>query len=318
MRIGYCLASEEFVPERLIEQARRAESAGFAGLWITDHFHPWNDAQGQSSFVWTVLGAIARETDSIPITTAVTCPIMRIHPAIVAQAAATCTVLLNGRFTLGVGTGEALNEHITGQPWPRAEIRLEMLREAVEIIRLLWQPGPHSYKGEHFRLENARIYTLPTTPPPIFVSGLGPKATRLAGAVGDGYCLTTPDAGLISLFRSAGGTGKPVQAGVKVCFADDERSARQTARTLWPNVALPGELGQVLPTPAHCEQVCRLVSETMVAKIVPCGPDIEAHLRLFEEYQAAGVDELYVHQIGGDDEGFFREYAEHVIPYFHH
>ncbi|MGH2882739.1 MAG: TIGR03557 family F420-dependent LLM class oxidoreductase, partial [Solirubrobacteraceae bacterium] len=170
MKIGYFLSSEEWGPRELVAQAVKAQEAGFEGLWISDHFHPWNDEQGHSPFVWSTIGAIANATE-MKVTTAVTCPTVRIHPAIVAQAAATSAILLDGRFCLGVGSGEALNEHIFGDPWPAADERLEMLEEAVEVIRLLWGGGVHDHRGRHYRLEHCRVYDLPERQPPIVVSG---------------------------------------------------------------------------------------------------------------------------------------------------
>src|SRR3954447_14506879 len=269
MRIGYFLSSEEFPPQALVDQARRAEQAGFCGLWISDHYHPWNEQQGQSPFVWTTIGAVAEATQQIPITTAVTCPTVRLHPAIIAQAAATCAVLLEGRFALGVGSGEALNEHILGDRWPPVAVRLEMLEEAVEVIRLLWRGGTRSHRGRHYLVENARVYTLPDEPPPILISGFGPKSTALAGRIGDGYCLTMPDRDLVRLFRDAGGGSKVVQGGMKVCYGPDEATARATAHRLWPTEQVPGELAQVLPTPAHFEQASELVTEEMIAEAIP-------------------------------------------------
>jgi G6PDH family F420-dependent oxidoreductase len=316
VRIGYFLATEEFTPAELLAQARAAERAGFQGLWISDHYNPWNAEQGQSPFVWTVLGALAEATSDLRVTTAVTCPTVRIHPAIVAQAAATTAVMLDGRFLFGVGSGEALNEHIFGDPWPTADLRLEMLEEAIELIRRLWSGETISHEGRHYHVEHARLYTLPEAPPPILVSGFGPKAAELAGRVGDGYCITMPDAELISRFRDAGGGDGLIQAGVKVCYATDEGEARKTVRRLWPNEALPGELAQVLPTPSHFEQATELVTEEMLADAVPCGPDLERHLRTIQEYADAGVDELYVHQIGGGHDRFFDVYAREVLPRF--
>ena len=314
MRIGYFLSSEEHGPQALVDQARRAEAAGFHALWISDHYHPWTDEQGHSPFVWSTIGALS-QASRLPIATAVTGPTVRIHPAIVAQAAATSAVLLEGRFALGVGSGEALNEHILGDAWPDADVRLEMLEEAVEVLRLLWSGGQRDHRGRHYTVQNARIYDLPDEPPPIIVSGFGPKSVRLAARIGDGYMTTMPDAELIDLYRSEGGRG-PVQAGTKVCFGADEAQARRTAHRLWPNEALPGELAQVLPTPAHYEQACSLVTEDMVAEAVPCGPDLERHLAALQEYADAGVDELYVQQIGPDQDAFFGEWAREVLPRF--
>jgi G6PDH family F420-dependent oxidoreductase len=312
MRIGYFLSSEEFSPRELLEQARRAEAAGFHALWISDHYHPWNDEQGHSGFVWSTIGALAEAT-SLPVTTGVTCPTVRIHPAIIAQAAATCQILHQGRFNLGVGTGEALNEHILGDRWPEADVRLEMLEEAVEVIRALWQGGQHSHRGTHYTVENARIYDLPDQPPPILVSGFGPKAIKVAARIGDGFATTSPDADAIGLYRSEGGKG-PVHAGTKVCFMDDEEQARKTAHRLWPNEALPGELAQVLPTPAHFEQACELVQPDQL--VTPVGPDLDQHIQSLRQYADAGVDELFVQQIGPEQAKFFDEWAPAVLPEF--
>src|SRR3954447_18939029 len=312
MQIGYFLASEEYSPRDLIDQAKRAEQAGFHALWISDHFHPWNDEQGHSGFVWSTIGALAQAV-SIPVTTGVTCPTVRIHPAVIAQAAATSGVLHGGRFNLGVGSGEALNEHIFGDHWPEADIRLEMLEEAVEVIRLLWEGGQQSHYGLHYAVENARIYDLPDEPPPILVSGFGPKAIKLAARIGDGFCTTSPDKDSIGLYRSEGGTG-PVHAGTKVCFMDDEAEARKTAHRLWPNEGLPGELAQVLPTPSHFEQACSLVEPEMLS--TPVGPDLDAHAESLQAYADAGVDELFVQQIGPEQDAFFERWAPAILPRF--
>jgi G6PDH family F420-dependent oxidoreductase len=316
VRIGYFLATEEFTPAELLAQAHAAEQAGFHGLWISDHYHPWNDEQGQSPFVWTVLGALAEATTDVRMTTAVTCPTVRIHPAVLAQAAATTAVMLRGRFLFGVGSGEALNEHIFGDPWPIADVRLEMLEEAIALIRRLWTGETVNHDGRHYRVEHAQLYTLPEAPPPILVSGFGPKSAELAGRVGDGYCITMPDAELISRFRRAGGGDKLVQAGLKVCYASDQETALKAVRRLWPNEGLPGELAQVLPMPEHFEQASELVTEDMLADAVPCGPDLERHLQAIQDYADAGVDELYVHQIGGGHDRFFDVYAREILPRF--
>jgi G6PDH family F420-dependent oxidoreductase len=315
MKIGYFLSSEEFGPRELVAQARQAEEAGFHALWISDHFHPWIGAQGQSPFVWGVIGALAEAT-RLPVTTGVTCPTVRIHPAIIAHAAATAAVQHEGRFALGVGSGEALNEHIFGDPWPKAHVRLEMLEEAVEVMRALWTGEVVNHRGEHYRVEHARLYTIPETPPPVIMSGFGPKSVRLAGRIGDGYATTMPDADLIGRFRSSGGEGKPVQAGTKVCFGADEDEAVRTVHRLWPNEVLPGELAQVLPDPEHFEQAAELVTEDMIRESVPCGPDLDRHVEALQEYADAGVDELFVQQIGSGHEEFFAAYAREVLPRF--
>jgi G6PDH family F420-dependent oxidoreductase len=310
---GYFLSCEEFTPAQLLEQAKLAERAGFEALWISDHYHPWNDEQGQSAFVWSMIGALSQVT-SLPISTAVTCPTIRIHPAVLAQATATAGVLLDGRFVLGVGSGEALNEHIFGDAWPSADERLEMLEEAVEVLRLLHSGGVKDHRGKHYTVQNARIYTLPERPVPIYVSGFGPKSASLAGRIGDGFCCTTPDAELVGTFRDSGGGRKPVQGGFKVCWGPDEQAAVETAHRLWANEQLPGELAQVLPTPAHFEQASQLVTPDMIAQSVVCGPDADRHAQNVRQFVEAGYDEVYVQQIGPDQEGFFRFWSEEVQP----
>src|SRR3954466_13744273 len=312
MKIGCFLSSEECAPLELVARAKRAEAAGFHALWISDHYHPWIDEQGHSPFVWSVIGAIAATT-GLPVTTGVTCPTLRIHPAVVAHAAATSAVMLEGRFNLGVGSGEALNEHILGEHWPEADVRLEMLEEAVEVMRTLWQGGQRSHRGRHYTVENARVYDLPEEPVKVLVSGFGPKAIQLAARIGDGFVTMSPDKDGIELYRSEGGGG-PIMAGTKVCYMASEDQARETAYELWPNEALPGELAQILPTPSHFEQACELVKPDSL--VTPVGPDLSRHVESLKAYEEAGVDELFVEQIGTDHEPFFREWAPAVLAEF--
>jgi G6PDH family F420-dependent oxidoreductase len=316
MRIGYFLSCEEFGPLELVEQARMAQRAGIDRVWISDHYHPWNDRQGQSPFVWSVIGALATATPGLHATTAVTCPTVRIHPAVLAQAAATSAVMLEGRFSFGVGSGEALNEHILGTHWPEADVRLEMLEEAIEVMRGLWGGGQFSHRGRHYTVENARIYTLPDDPPPVLVSGFGPKSVDLAGRIGDGYVTTMPDADLLARFRSAGGEGKLSQGGTKVCWGPDEAECVKTVHRLWPNEGLSGELAQVLPTPAHFDQATELVTAELTAESVSCGPDTERIVATFQEFADAGYDELYVAQIGPRQSEFFEVLERDVLPHF--
>jgi G6PDH family F420-dependent oxidoreductase len=310
---GYFLSSEEHGPRELVRQAKLAERAGFESLWISDHYHPWLDEQGQSPFVWSVIGAVAEAT-SLPITTAVTCPLVRIHPAIIAQAAATSAALTGGRFRLGVGTGEALNEHITDARWPPASERLEMLEEAVEVMRRLWTGELVTHRGAHYQVNTARLYTLPDRPPPVYISGFGEKSIELAGRIGDGYICTAPSADMVEKFHSSGGQGKPVQGAVKVCYAEDAAQARKTVHRLWPTQGIKGEASQLLPLPRHFEQLAEMVSEEDAVAASPCGPDPEAHIKAIKEYVDAGFDEVYISQIGKEQEGFFDFYAERVLP----
>ncbi len=309
---GYFLSCEEYGPLDLVEQAVLAEQAGFEALWISDHYHPWNDQQGESPFVWSVIGAVANAT-SLPITTAVTCPTVRIHPAVIAQAAATSQLLTSGRFRLGVGTGENLNEHILGDRWPPADVRLEMLEEAVEVMRQLWTGEQVTHHGRHYTVENARIYSLPEEPPPVLVSGFGPKAVSLAARIGDGYVGTSPEAGLLEQYRSEGGTG-PTQGGLKICWGPDRDECVRTAHRLWGTSGIPGEASQELPMPAHFEQAAELVTEDMTAEKLSCGPDVEAHVQSLAEYRDAGYEEVYVAQIGGAGKDFFRFAEEELLP----
>jgi G6PDH family F420-dependent oxidoreductase len=314
LQIGYKLCSEEHRPQELVEFARQAEEIGFSFAMISDHFHPWIDRQGQSSFVWSVIGGIAQATKRMKIGTAVTCPTMRIHPAIIAQAAATAAAMLPERFMLGVGSGENLNEHIFAEHFPEADIRLEMLEEAVELIRLLWQGDKQSHYGCYYTVENARIYTLPESLPPVFIAAAGSKAAELAGRIGDGLISTSPDKEVQQQFQSAGGDGKPCYAEMTVCWAEDDKKARRTAFECWPNVAIKGELTQILPVPAHFEQAAKMLTEEDISEEIVCGPDVDAYLEDLREYQEAGFTNIFIHQIGPDQAGFFRFCERELLP----
>jgi G6PDH family F420-dependent oxidoreductase len=313
MRIGYFLSSEEYTPAQLLEQAHAAEKAGFEALWISDHYHPWVDAQGQSPFVWSMIGALS-QVCRLPVTTAVTCPTVRIHPAVVAQAAATSAVLHEGRFQLGIGSGEALNEHILGDAWPEAAVRLEMLEEAVTVMRELWKGDDVSHRGRHYTVQNARIYTLPDSPPNVYVSGFGPKAIDLAARIGDGFVSTAPDGDAVKRFRDNGGGDKPCQAGFKAAFAATADEGARIAYEKWPNAGVPGELSQVLPTPRHFEQASELVTVEKAAEAFVCGNDPAAHLDMIDKYAQAGFDEIYVANTGPHYQGLFDLYANSVLP----
>lgn len=310
--VGLFISAEEHGGRALVEQAKMGEQAGFRDLLISDHYHPWNEAQGQAPFVWAVTGAIAATT-GLRITTGVTCPTVRTHPAVIAQAAATMGEMSAGRFRLGVGSGEALNEHILGDRWPETDVRLEMLEEAIEIMRLLWQGQQASHRGRHYTVENARIYTLPERPVEVIVSGFGPKATALAGRIADGYITTQPAADFLEQYRKCGGKG-PTLGALKACYGPDEAQAKKLAHRLWANEQLPGELAQVLPTPAHFEQASELVTEDMVAETVPCGPDPERHVASISQYLEAGFDEIYVNQIGPDLAGYLKFFNDEIRP----
>jgi G6PDH family F420-dependent oxidoreductase len=310
--IGYFLSSEEHGPRELVRQAQLASNAGIGGVMISDHFHPWLDEQGESPFVWAVIGAIAATTP-LAVTTAVTCPTMRLHPAIVAQAAATASLLLEGRFELGVGTGENLNEHIFGDRWPTADERLEMLEEAVEVMRALWSGGVVTRRGRHYRVEDARLHSLPSEPPAVLVSGFGEHSTDLAASIGDGYINTKPDKELVDRYRRGGGVGL-ASATLKVCWGADREAAVALAHRLWRSSGVPGELSQDLRTTAHFRQAAQLVTLESTGESTPCGPDPAPMVAAVQGYIDAGFDRIYLNQIGPDQEGFFRFFRQELAP----
>ena len=306
MEIGYAFSSEEHPPQALVQHARLAEEAGFTFGLISDHYHPWISKQGHSPFVWSVIGGIAQVTEEFRLGTGVTCPTIRIHPAILAQAAATCAAMMPGRFFLGVGTGENLNEHILADRWPLPDERLELLEEAIDVIRLLWEGGEQTHRGAHYTVDHARIYTLPDEPPPIYVAAAAPVAAELAGSKGDGLISTSPDADVVARFRDAGGGDKPRIGMLHVCWGENEQDARRRAHELWPNVALKGPLGQDLATPRDFEAAVGMVDADDVAELVPAGPDPEPVLEQIKAFDDAGFDHVYIHQIGPEQEGFLR------------
>lgn len=314
MQYGYALSSEEHSPTNLVRFAQRAEEVGFDFALISDHYHPWVDRQGHSAFVWCAIGGIAQATSQLRLGTGVTCPIMRIHPAIIAQAAATAASMMPGRFFLGLGAGENLNEHIFGQHWPEGAIRLEMLDEAIQVIRLLWEGGEQSYRGRYYTVEQARIYTLPDEPPPIMMAAGGEKSAALAGRSCDGLIGVSPEAELIQQFAAAGGRRKPRYGQVTVCFAGSEADARKIAHEWWPTSALKGNLSWEIKTPSLFEKAVETVREDDVADSIVCGPDAERHLEKIRKFEEAGYDHVYIHQVGPDQEGFFRFYKEQILP----
>jgi coenzyme F420-dependent glucose-6-phosphate dehydrogenase len=312
--VGYTLSSEEFGARDLVRQAARAEQVGFEFAVISDHFHPWVDRQGNSPFVWGVLGAISEATEKLELATGVTCPTTRIHPAIVAQAAATAASQLRGRFSLGVGSGENLNEHILGDRWPPVAERQERLAEAIEVIRLLWRGELTTHRGQYYTVENARLYSLPDEPPPILVAVAGMRSAELAAEAGDGMVGTAPVPETIERFRDGAGKDKPAYGQIHVCWAESEEEARQTALEWWPNGAVSGSHFLELPLPMHFEEAAELVGEEEIAEKIVCGPDPERHLKAVEEFAEAGYDHIYLHQVGPDQEGFFAFFERELLP----
>jgi coenzyme F420-dependent glucose-6-phosphate dehydrogenase len=320
LELGYWLSSEERSPAQLVADAAAAEAAGFGAAMISDHFHPWVRSQGQSPFVWGVLGGIAEATRHLRVGTGVVAPVLRIHPAVVAHAAATAAVMLPGRFFLGLGSGERLNEHVTGGRWPGAIERRAMLEEAVGVIRALFEGTNVNHRGEHFRVENARLFTRPEVAPPVYLAAGGPRSAELAGRVADGMIGVVPEHRTVEAFEAAGGRGKPRLGQVHVCWAEDEAEARRTAARYWPQAALAGAALSDLARPEDFEQALSALSEEAVedavAEAVVCGPDPDRHVAAIARFAAAGFTEVYVHQVGPDQEGFLAFFEKQVRPRF--
>jgi G6PDH family F420-dependent oxidoreductase len=310
---GYTLSSEEHAPERVVDLAVEAESRGFSFASISDHYHPWISEQGHSGFVWSVLGAIAARTSTLEVGVGVTCPIIRIHPAVIAQAAATTARLFGGRFVFGVGTGEALNEHILGDRWPPADVRLEMLEEAIALIRQLWTGESVTHRGRHYTVENARVFDRPDGSIPVLVSAFGEQSAQLAARCGDGLWTTGASPEVLETFERNGGSG-PRWSQVSLCWAADRDDAVETVHRVWPTAMVPGQLSQDLPTVAHFETAVSIVTPEMIADAMPCGPDPEPVLEKARAAIDTGIDHVYFHQVGPDQEGFFRFWEKELAP----
>jgi G6PDH family F420-dependent oxidoreductase len=311
MQIGYKLATERFSPKELIRQAVLAEQAGFDFVEMSDHYHPWVEAQGHSAFTWSLLAVIAAKTDQIGLATGVTCPSMRYHPAIIAQAAATTALLSDGRFTLGVGAGERLNEHVTGGGFPARRVRHERFREALEIIRLLWQGGYRSYDGRYLQLEDARVFDLPEELPLIAVAASGPESARIAAELGDGLFAVDPDGDLVGSWRGLGGHG-PAYGEMPLAWARDEESAVRTALEK-NSFSLSGwKVTSELPNPVNFEAVSATVTPDQIREAFACGPDPKRHLDVATQYAEAGFDHLVAMNVGPDPDGFMDFFAREL------
>jgi G6PDH family F420-dependent oxidoreductase len=310
---GLTLSSEEHSPAKLIEISVAAEDAGFDFVSISDHYHPWIGEQGHSPFVWSLLGALSQATTDLEVGVGVTCPTVRIHPAVNAQAAATAACLLEGRFTWGVGSGEALNEHILGDRWPPADVRLEMLEEAIEIARGLWAGESFTHRGKHYMVEDARVFDLPNELPPIVVSAFGDKAVEVAARAGDGLWVTGMPAETIDKYHAEGGEG-PIWTQLSLCWDPDKDEAVDRAHRLWPNTALTGQLNQDLRTVEDFEHAVEMVDRDDMEKALPCGPDAGPILESIEEAAKLGIDHIYLHQVGDPTEGFIEFWKDQIKP----
>jgi coenzyme F420-dependent glucose-6-phosphate dehydrogenase len=312
--LGYALSSEEHSPAELVRNARAAEEAGFGFGLISDHIHPWVDAQGHSAFVWAVIGGIAQATSKFRVGTGVTCPLIRIHPAIVAHAAATCACLMPGRFFLGIGTGENLNEHVLGAKWPAPDERLEMLEEAVEVMRLLWQGDYQTHRGKHYTVENLRIFDLPEEPIELAIAAMQPQAAELAGRVGDSLVNVAPKEEIVKKFEEGGGRGKPKYGQVTVCYADSKEKAKKTAFEIWPNALVEGSASQELPLPSDFEELTEDREADELDDKLVLGNDVDEYVEEIEKYDQAGYTHVYIHQIGRDQESFLEFARSELLP----
>jgi G6PDH family F420-dependent oxidoreductase len=304
MQIGFKLMAEAYPPHELVRQAKAAEAAGFDFVEISDHYHPWLYSQQHSPFAWSVLAAIAAQTERIELATGVTCPTMRYHPAIIAQAAATTQILADGRFVLGVGSGERLNEHVIGGGWPSVDVRQAMLREALEVIRLLWEGGYQSFEGRHYTVSDARVFDLPETAPLVAVAIGGERAAQVAADLGDAIFATDPEPELVTAYRDAGGDG-PRYCEVPLAFAEDAETAAASAHKLFRFGALGWKVMTELPNPINFEAATEFVTPDHMAESFACGPDADRHVEVFSEFKDAGFDRLALISAGPDVDAFF-------------
>jgi coenzyme F420-dependent glucose-6-phosphate dehydrogenase len=316
VEIGFKLASEVFGPHELISYAKHAEEAGFDFAAISDHYHPWLSQQGNSPFVWSTLGGISQVTENLGLMTGVTCPTIRQHPALVAQAVATVATLMPGRFILGVGSGENLNEHIYGDHWPPAPIRIDMLAEAVDVIRTLWQGGMQDYDGCYYHVENAQIYTLPEELPPIYMAADGPIAAATAANNGDGLIVSGGKKEILDMFNEAGGKGKPSYAEVSLSWAETDEKAVDLVYKWWPLVAIKGKLSWEIPTTTHFEGLVENVKKEDIPGSIPCGSNPQVHIDKIKKSIDAGFDRVCIQQIGNNQHESIEFYKEEVLPEF--
>jgi G6PDH family F420-dependent oxidoreductase len=315
MEIGYTMMCEQAPPRQLVEDVAQAEGLGFDFSVISDHYSPWLPEQGHSPYAWSVLGAAAWATQRIPLMTYVTCPLFRYHPAVIAQKAATMQLLSGGRFRLGLGAGENLNEHVIGQGWPMVETRHEMLREAVEIIRMLWTGGTVSYRGTHFKVDAARLWDCPPVPPELGVACSGPASCTLAGNAADLMIAIHPDPHLGELFDAAGGNGKPRVGQLAVAYDSDESTARKRAVEQFRWSATGWAVNAELPEPAGFDAASAHIDEEAMGRQMPCGPHLAPYIDAVAGFRDAGFTHLALVQVGGDQQQpFFDWYARELEP----
>jgi G6PDH family F420-dependent oxidoreductase len=309
IKIGYTMMCEQAGPKQLVRDVVLAEEAGFDFAVISDHYFPWLDAQGHSPYAWSVLGAAAQATARIPLMTYVTCPTRRYHPAVVAQKAATMQLLSDGRFTLGLGAGENLNEHVVGGGWPTVGVRHEMLEEAIEIISALWAGDTVTYRGEHFDVESAKIWDLPDTAPPIGIAVSGARSCRIAGEYADVMIAVEPKGALGAMFDAAGGTGKPRVGQIALSYDPDPDIAVKRALDQFRWFTGSWKVNAELPLPASFDAASTTVRADDVTEKMPCGPDVARHVEGIRAFEAAGFTDVALVQVGGETQEQFISWA---------
>ena len=308
-RIGYTMMCEQRGPTELVTDVVAAESGGFDFAVISDHYFPWVEAMGHSPYAWSVLGAAAYATDTIELMTYVTCPIKRYHPAVVAQKAATIALMSGGRFTLGLGAGENLNEHVTGGGWPPVNTRHEMLAEAIEIIQRLLSGGYVNHRGKHYEVDSARLWDLPPEAPPIGVAVSGPQSLELA-ARADAMIAVEPESSLVDGFRSSGGTGKPVIGQVPVAYDPDRDAAISRALEMFGWFGGGWKVNSELPGTAAFEAASQFVRPDDIVESIPCGNRAEDFVAAVRRFTDAGFSHVALCQVGGEQQPEFIAWAE--------
>jgi len=312
-RFGYTLMCEQAGPRELVRHAVHAERAGFDFEVMSDHYFPWLDSQGHAPNAWVTLGAVAQATERVDLMTYVTCPTMRYHPTVVAQQAATLGLLSEGRFSLGLGAGENLNEHVVGRGWPPVNVRHELLEEALRIIRTLFDGGYVNFSGEHFRVDSAKLWDIGEKPPRIGLATSGAQSATLAGELADFLIAVEPDSELGRHFDAAGGSGKPRVGQVPISWDPSRDTAIERAHDQFRWFGSGWKVNAELPSTAAFAGATQFVTPEDIAESIPCGPDVEAHVKAVREFVDAGFTDVAVVQIGGVNQPEFLDWAEREL-----
>ena len=324
LQLGWKAGTEQYPPGELLDYVIAAEEAGFDSVDASDHFHPWSE-QGQACFVWSWLGAAAAKTSRLVLGTGVTCPILRYHPAVIAQAAATVAALAPERFYLGVGTGEALNEYSATGAWPSYRVRQAQMIEAIELIRALWSGEKVTHRGEYYQTRGAKLYTRPPRPIPIYISSLVPDSARIAGRHGDGLItvsgeeaevyremLRNFDDGAREAGKNPATMSRMIEIGV--AYTDDEEQAIACRKAYWAGSAIPAMYTERIYTPAMSEANGKAVGAETIKQSVYISADPDEHVKMAQRYIELGFDHLIFHSGGPDQRAFIESYGRDVLP----